>query len=281
MPKKVLIVEDDRMLAELLGSILERQGFESATLHEGAGAVEWVRKNNPDLVLLDLMLPDMSGYDICEQLKLDRKTNLIPIVIVTARTQHEDMLRGLRVGANHYLTKPFDIAQLERAIEQAFKWKHELQSSGTEGEVHFQLKSDTHILEELNHLLSSLFLYTGLTEVQVRDLTMAIREMGTNAIEWGNRKQVDRPVTITYRIDPEKVTILIRDSGPGFDRGNLKHAACLEDPVKHMEVREEMGLRCGGFGILMTRGLVDDLQYNEQGNEVRLVKRFERRPAAT
>jgi anti-sigma regulatory factor (Ser/Thr protein kinase) len=110
---------------------------------------------------------------------------------------------------------------------------------------------------------------------------MAIREMGTNAIEWGNRKQVDRPVIVTYRIDPEKVTILIRDSGPGFDRGNLKHAAKLEDPVAHMEVREEMGLRCGGFGILMTRGLVDDLQYNEQGNEVRLVKRFERQVAGS
>ena len=280
MPKKVLIVEDDKMLAELLGSILERQGYESTTLHEGTPVVDWVRQNRPDLVLLDLMLPDISGYDICEKLKLDRETNLIPIVIVTARAQHEDMLRGLRVGANFYLTKPFDISQLEHAIDQAFAWRHELESAGTEGEVHFQLKSDTHYLEELNHLLSSLFLYTGLSETQVRDLTMAIREMGTNAIEWGNRKQVDRPVKITYRIDPEKVTILIRDSGPGFDRGNLKHAAKLEDPVGHMEVREEMGLRCGGFGILMTRGLVDDLEYNKEGNEVRLVKRFAKQPAA-
>ena len=146
------------------------------------------------------------------------------------------------------------------------------------GEVHFQLKSDTHYLAELNHLLSSLYLYSGLSQEQAQHLTMAVSEMGTNAIEWGNRKQVDQPVTITYRIDPEKVTIVIRDSGPGFDRSKLKHAAKLDDPTSHLDVRESMGIRVGGFGILMTKGLVDELEYNQAGNEVTLVKRFTSQP---
>src|SRR5439155_19561212 len=140
--------------------------------------------------------------------------------------------------------------------------------------VHFELQSDTRHLEELNHLLAALFLFSGLTQPQVRQLTMAVRELGSNAIEWGHRKQSERIVTVTYRIDPEKVTIVIRDPGPGFNPKSLPHAATADDPVAHMMVRETLGLREGGFGIMLARDLVDDLQYNETGNEVRLIKYF-------
>jgi anti-sigma regulatory factor (Ser/Thr protein kinase) len=180
----------------------------------------------------------------------------------------------LQVGANRYLTKPFTGNDLNRAILDAIGWREDLVKHGTEGEVHFHLRSDTQHLDELNHLLSSLFLFSGLTQKQIKQLTTAVRELGANAIEWGHQKQVDRIVTIVYRIDPEKVTIVIRDTGPGFDPGNLPHAARTDDPVGHMMVRETLGLREGGFGILLARGLVDELSYNEVGNEVQLIKFF-------
>src|SRR5207302_10828737 len=145
---------------------------------------------------------------------------------------------------------------------------------GTEGEVKFQLQSDTQYLEELNHLLGSMFLFSGLAESQVKQLIMAVRELGTNAIEWGHQKQVDRIVTVVYRIDAQKITIIIRDTGTGFDPKNLPHAANADDPIAHMMVRETLGLREGGFGILMSRGLVAELQYNETGNEVQFTKFF-------
>jgi anti-sigma regulatory factor (Ser/Thr protein kinase) len=88
------------------------------------------------------------------------------------------------------------------------------------------------------------------------------------------RKQNHLLVNVTYRIDKDRVVIVIRDNGPGFDPEHVPHAANPEDPAKHMDVRDELGLRAGGFGILMTRGLVDEMQYNERGNEVRLVKYF-------
>src|SRR5207249_8800886 len=91
-------------------------------------------------------------------------------------------------------------------------------------------------------------------------------------IEWGHRRNVELVVTVTYRIEPDRVVITIRDMGPGFDPRKLAHAADAEDPVRHMDVRDSLGLRAGGFGILMTRGLVDEMNYNETGNEVRLVK---------
>src|SRR5262245_23323970 len=205
MVRKALIVEDEPQTGQLLAQILRPLGFESKVLLEGMPAVDWVQQNKPDLILLDLMLPDISGYDICQQLKLDRQTNLIPIIIVTALVGHEDMVHGLKVGANYYLTKPFGLEQLEQAVDQVMKWRQELESTGTQGEIRFQLKSDTRHLDELNHLLASLYLHTGMTEDQSQQLMMAVREMGTNAIEWGNRSRADCLVTVTYRIDKEKI----------------------------------------------------------------------------
>ena len=136
------------------------------------------------------------------------------------------------------------------------------------------MQSDTRYLEELNDLLSSLLMHSGLSETQARQLTTAVRELGANAIEWGNQKEVERLVTVVYQIDPEKVTIAIRDTGPGFNPANLPHAADPEDPIKHIMVRETLGLREGGFGIMMSRGLVDEMKYNQTGNEVQLIKYF-------
>lgn len=274
MDRKALVVDDDHDLANLLALHLQNWGYSPTVMYEGKDVVDWVRQQRPSLVLLDLMLPDVDGYTICEALKLNRDTNLIPIVMVTARTDLEDRVRGLQVGANYYLTKPFTAEQLNRAIREAFDWLEDLRRRGTQGEIRFQLQSNTQYLEELNQMLGSLFLFSGLTQAQVKQLTTAVRELGTNAIEWGHRKQLERIVTVEYRIDPQKITVEIKDTGPGFDPEHVPHAASTEDPIGHMTVREELGLREGGFGILMSRGLVDELAYNDRGNEVRLVKYF-------
>lgn len=274
MAGKALIVEDESATGELLVELLRRRGFKATVLAEGKPAIEWVRANQPDIILLDLMLPDIDGFTICEQLKLDRQTNLIPIIMVTALDDRRNRLRGYQVGANRYVTKPFTGAQLDKAITEVLAWRDDMLNNGAKGEIHFQLQSDTQYLDELNKLLTSLFLYSGLAESQVKQLTLAVRELGANAIEWGHQKQVERIVTMTYRIDAEKVAMVIRDTGPGFKRDDLAHAAKDDDPISHMEVREKLGLREGGFGIMIANGLVDKLEYNESGNEVRFVKYF-------
>lgn len=274
MAGKALIVEDETDTGLLLAEILRQQGFEPTVLAEGKPAIPWVRQHRPELILLDLMLPDVQGFQVCEDLKLDRDTNAIPVIMVTALDQHQDRIHGLQVGADYYLTKPFTIEQLHAAIEDVLSRKEELGQHGTKGEIHFRLQSDLQYLEELNQLLSSLFLFTRLSQSQIKQLTLAVRELCENAIEWGHQKQIERIVTVIYRIDPDKITVIIRDEGPGFDPTNLPHAAKPEDPVSHLMVRETLGLREGGFGILLARGLVDDLQFNETGNEARLVKNF-------
>jgi DNA-binding response OmpR family regulator len=274
MARLALIVEDEPETGQLLGEHLRRWGFEPTVMTRGKPAIPWVRQYQPELILLDLMLPDIEGFEICEILKLERDTNLIPVIMITALSSPEDKVRGLKVGANRYLTKPFTVEDLHQSIEEVYAWRKEIEGQGAHGMVRFQLQSDAKYLEELNSLLSSLFLYSGLNEQHARQLTMAVQEMGTNAIEWGHHNQIERIVTVDYRIDDEKITIVIRDTGPGFDPSHLPHAANPDDPISHMMVREALGLREGGFGILMSRGLVDDLRYNEAGNEVRLIKYF-------
>lgn len=280
MSRKALVVDDEKDVADILSQYLRHWGFEPVAIHEGKQVVDWVRVNKPEIILLDLMLPDIDGYTICESLKLDPETNLIPVIMVTALSERDDRVRGLQVGANQYITKPFSAEELHDAIQNAFKWLDDLKKHGAEGEIRFQFQSDIQYLEELNQLLGSLYLFSGMTQAQARQFTTAVREMGTNAIEWGHRKQIDSIVTVDYRIDPEKITVIIKDNGPGFDPANLPHAANTDDPIGHLMVRETLGLREGGFGILVSRGLVDEMSYNDKGNEVRLVKYFPAREAA-
>src|SRR5437870_120209 len=137
MTPRALIVEDERDTGQILAEHLRHWGYEPTILTEGRPAIPWVREHQPSFVLLDLMLPDVDGFDICETLKLDRETNLIPIIMVTARVEHDDRVHGLQVGANHYLTKPFTANDLHRAIQDALAWQDDLKRRGTDGEIHF------------------------------------------------------------------------------------------------------------------------------------------------
>src|SRR3954470_9362457 len=164
MVRKALVVEDEAETGTVLCEILRHKGYEPTHLLEGTPAIPWTRQHQPELILLDLMLPDADGYKICEDLKLDKETNLIPTIMVTALGAHKDKVHGLQVGANSYLTKPFTVDQLSKAIDEVVAWKNEIQKHGTDGEVHFQLQSDTKYLEELNDLLSAMFLFSGLSQ---------------------------------------------------------------------------------------------------------------------
>jgi DNA-binding response OmpR family regulator len=275
MPRTVLVVDDERDTNDLLASLVRPQGFESIQVFSGGQALAAVAQRHPDLILLDLMLPDIDGFELCDQLKRDRKTNLIPIIMVTALQDAHHRAAGVRVGANGYLIKPFTPQQLYQSMDDALAWHHEHLQRGTTGEIHFDIRSELTYLAEANDMLADLFAHTPLTERQIKDLKQAVMEMGGNAIEWGHRKNAELVLRITYRIDPTSVTLIIQDQGPGFDPRDLPHAASDEDPIRHLEVRNELGLREGGFGIMLARGLVDDFRYNERGNEVTLVKYFD------
>lgn len=275
MPRTVLIVDDERDTNDILASLVRARDFEPIQLYSGAQVQPAVAQYRPELILLDLMLPDIDGFAVCDQLKRNRETNLIPIVMVTALQDAHNRAAGVRVGANGYLTKPFTPAELFETIEKALTWHEEHQKRGTHGEINFDIRSELTYLQQANDMLADLFAHTPLTDRQIKDLKQAVMEMGGNAIEWGHRKNAELVLRITYRIDPKSITLIIQDQGPGFNPGNLPHAASDEDPIGHIELRNELGIREGGFGIMLARGLVDDFRYNERGNEVTLVKHFD------
>jgi DNA-binding response OmpR family regulator len=269
-----LIVEDDKDQAALAAQLVKLKDFQPIIAEDGETGYRLAKQCHPDVVLLDLMLPDVSGFEICRRLRSDRSTLLMPIVMLTALSDSQNRQLGYRVGANAYVTKPYGAEDLFGAIDVARRWQEQLRREHMQGEIHVELNSETTFLQEVNDLLSSLLMSTPLTEAEVQQIRQAVMEMGQNAIEWGNRHRVEDLVLITYRIYGDRVEIVIRDQGPGFDRSQLPHAAQAENPVAHLDVREKLGLREGGFGMLISQGMVDELRYNDPGNEVTLIKRF-------
>jgi two-component system phosphate regulon response regulator PhoB len=103
----ILIVEDDRDISELIRFHIEREGYRARESVSGREALEMIRKEHPDLVVLDLMLPDLDGLEICRRMKWDDRTRSIPVLIVSAKGDETDVVTGLELGADDYVSKPF------------------------------------------------------------------------------------------------------------------------------------------------------------------------------
>lgn len=109
MSSKILVVDDDPAIAEMLTMVMEREGFDTVVVDDGLEAVKAAERENPDLILLDLMLPGMGGVDVCRTV---RETSAVPIIMLTAKTDTVDVVLGLETGADDYVTKPFKPKEL-------------------------------------------------------------------------------------------------------------------------------------------------------------------------
>jgi two-component system, OmpR family, alkaline phosphatase synthesis response regulator PhoP len=119
--KKILIIEDERDLVEIVKFRLEASDYDVISAYDGEEGLKKARKENPDLILLDIMLPKIDGYKICRMLKFDEKYKGIPIIMFTARAQDSDAKVGREVGANDYVTKPFEPDTLLTKIKELIK----------------------------------------------------------------------------------------------------------------------------------------------------------------
>jgi DNA-binding response OmpR family regulator len=119
--KKIVLIEDDSDLFGLLKYNLEKEGFVFSGSQTGKGAIELCRRERPDLVILDVMLPDVDGFDICKSLRNHREFAHIPLFFLTAKTSETDRVLGLELGANDYIVKPFFIRELIARIKNQFR----------------------------------------------------------------------------------------------------------------------------------------------------------------
>lgn len=122
MTPRILVVDDDPAINEMLTIVLEAEGFATESVMDGAEAVAAFRSTNPDLILLDLMLPGMNGVDICREI---RKESAVPIVMLTAKTDTVDVVLGLESGADDYITKPFKPKELVARIRARLRHNEE------------------------------------------------------------------------------------------------------------------------------------------------------------
>ena len=118
---RIAIIEDEKDLAGLLAFQLEKEGYQVLMAHDGKSGYELVSSELPDLVLLDLMLPIISGIEVCKLLKRQKRTQGIPVIMLTARSEEIDRVIGLEVGADDYVTKPFSIRELLLRIKVAVR----------------------------------------------------------------------------------------------------------------------------------------------------------------
>src|SRR5579884_3067299 len=128
---EVLIVDDEPGISRLIAMYLEREGFQSSSVRSGAQALEAIETGNPSLVILDIMLPDIDGWDVCREI---RRTSDVPIIMLTAREGDEDKIVGLELGADDYVTKPFAprelVARVKAILRRSSKYPEERSSQG-------------------------------------------------------------------------------------------------------------------------------------------------------
>ena len=129
MKTKILIVEDDPHISLGLEEILRSEGFEVAVCHRGDRALDAIAKAQPDLIVLDVMLPGLSGFDVCKQLR--EKNNAAPVLMLTAKGQEMDKVIGLDLGADDYVTKPFGLRELLARIHALLRRSEKLRRSRT------------------------------------------------------------------------------------------------------------------------------------------------------
>ena len=134
MQYKILIVDDDENICELLRLYLEKDGFETIVANDGEQAVDYTSKYSPDLILLDIMLPKLDGWQVCREI---RKTSETPIIMLTAKGETFDKILGLELGADDYVSKPFDTKEVIARIKAVLRRSHESDKSSQVNEVRY------------------------------------------------------------------------------------------------------------------------------------------------
>ena len=133
--RKILIVDDDANICELLRLYLEKDGFSTAVALNGQAALELLERENPDLILLDIMMPRLDGWQVCREI---RKTSNVPIIMLTAKSETFDKILGLELGADDYIVKPFDTKEVIARIKAVLRRTVDESKSGSVKEVKFE-----------------------------------------------------------------------------------------------------------------------------------------------
>jgi len=272
--KRILIVDDDPDVHHLLTVALKDSG---RYLESAFNGLEGLRKFEAalwDLVITDVIMPGIDGLELLDRIRRIKPET--PVVVMTVDSTAEKIISAIRDHAFSWFRKPFTVQAVRDMVESA------LSEQRLEDDIEvisasprwLQLRLRCHMETATRALHFVREMDPGLPEADRENVALAFREILFNAIEHGGGNDPDTHVTITYMRADGALLFMVRDPGPGFSFERLAHAAVSNpgSPVEHAMNRDELGMRPGGFGILLTRAFVDELIYNEKGNEALLIK---------
>lgn len=163
---KILIVDDNKVNVELIKAQLKTHDYTIQTAYDGEEALEKIDKNPPDIVLLDLMMPKISGYEVCRSIKQNKKTQFIPVIVITALQELDDKLKAMELGADDFLVKPFNKLELATRIKSLLHMKS----------LHDDLETSENILFSLAEALEAKDVYTRGHSDRVASIAIAIAQ---------------------------------------------------------------------------------------------------------
>jgi CheY-like chemotaxis protein len=277
--KRILIVDDDPDVHQLLIAALAAPDREIESAFDGISGFHRVEGAPYDLVITDVNMPELDGMALLQRIRQIRPD--VRVVVMTVASTPENITRAIQAQAFAYFSKPFTISAVSDMAERALTsmpGEDDIQVlSAAPHWVGLRLRCKIETGDRIVQFMRELGM--GLTPREQEQIATAFREILLNAIEHGAGSDPDKRVTITCIRTQRAILYYVRDPGEGFSFQDLAHAAVSNpaaSPFEHAEVREQMGMRPGGFGILMTRQLVDELIYNDKGNEVLLIKYLDR-----
>jgi CheY-like chemotaxis protein/anti-sigma regulatory factor (Ser/Thr protein kinase) len=273
-PYKILVADDDRPTRFAISSMLKKAGYAVTTVGDGAEALHKIQKTNFALAFLDIWMPELTGLEVLARVRAGESHP--KVIIMTSDGTPENVLRAIREQAYEYVSKPFPPKEAIELVERALKHNASPPIEVISAKPHWVELLIPCTREAAERIQSFLMkLDADLPDDMRNTIGLAFRELVLNAVEWGGKLDPNRKVRIAYVRSSRMLLYRVADPGPGFSFRDLPHAAVgqpADDPVAHMAVRDQLGIRPGGFGIAMTRSMADELIYNEAQNEVIFVK---------
>jgi CheY-like chemotaxis protein/anti-sigma regulatory factor (Ser/Thr protein kinase) len=274
MMKKILVVDDDQTTRHVLRKVLSGAGFATTVAKDGVDGLKALKSKRFDLLLLDVWMPRMNGLEMLG--KLPATKTRPRVVVMTSDEAPQTLLEAVRKQAFKYVHKPVEAIALLHTVREVLAAADlppvEVISARPEW-VELVVPCTREAAERIQVVMTQLD--TNLPSDLRDTIGYAFRELLLNAVEWGGKLDPKRKVRIACLRTDRMLLYRIADPGQGFKIDELPHAAIghsPDDPVAHMLVREEKGIRPGGFGLLMVQNSVDELIYNEKRNEVVFVK---------
>ena len=270
---RILVVDDDRLTRHLTRSVLTKAGYRVRVANNGLEALRLLRSERFDLMLLDVWMPRMDGLAVLDRIKPDKRAP--KVIVLTSDDAPATVLKAIRRRAYEFAHKPLEPAALVKLVRTTLSAKPkppiEVVSARPEW-VELSVPCTRDAADRLQVVMAHL--EADLPQEVRESVGYAFRELLLNAVEWGGQLDPKRRVRISYLRARRMLLYRIADPGPGFSMEGLSHAAIShpDNPLEHDSIREQKGIRPGGFGILMVQAKVDELIYNELQNEVMFVK---------